>query len=386
MKVFRYLEIIGAPEPVTAENLKALALVYPFDRDAATLETSSDNLDAVWNLARNSIEALNVNFYVDTWTRERINYEADAYLQLMSSLYLMDDLSVGVYSMDYFKTNRTWPTEWPLYVILAVHDAWRQTGQTQQLHDYYANLKTKLPEQWFEPGTGLVRKTSGSNGCNSSTDCDIVDWPVSQRDGYAFRQYNTVLNALSHRAYRDMAAIAAEIGEDADAAHFTARADAIREGMNEHLYDEAGGRYDDGMDASQAPTGHYALHASAFALAFGVPEDDQAARVADYVASRGMACSVYCAPFVKNGLYAAGNGQAALDLLTSEGIASWMNMINLGAGATMESWDPSMKSNLTFSHPWAASPAFTVPSGLFGIQPTAPGYEAFQVKTQPGDL
>ncbi|MDP3889821.1 family 78 glycoside hydrolase catalytic domain [Nocardioides sp.] len=386
MRVFRYVEVIGAPEEITAESLKALALVYPFDRDAATFASSSDNLDAVWNLSRNSIEALNVNFYVDTWTRERINYEADAYLQLMSTLYLMDDLSLGIYSMDYFKTNRTWPTEWPLYVILAVHDAWRQTGQTQQLFDYYDNLKTKLPEQWFEESTGLIRKTSRSDGCNSQTDCDIVDWPASQRDGYQFRQYNTVINALSFRTYRDMAAIATEIGEAADAAHFTDRADTIRAAMNDRLYNGSTGRYHDGMDAAGVLTQNHSLHASAFPLAFGVPESTESQRVADYVASRGMACSVYCAPFVKNGLFAAGNGQAALELLTSEGTWSWMNMINLGAGATMESWDPSMKANLTFSHPWAASPAFTVPSGVFGIQPTAPGYATFEVKPQPGDL
>lgn len=32
------------------------------------------------------IEALNVNFYTGSWTRERTNYDADAYLQLLSTL------------------------------------------------------------------------------------------------------------------------------------------------------------------------------------------------------------------------------------------------------------------------------------------------------------
>jgi len=140
------------------------------------------------------------------------------------------------------------------------------------------------------------------------------------------------------------------------------------------------------MDASGNLTGHYALHASAFALAFGVPEPSEALRVAAYLASRGSACSVYCASFLAHGLYGADSGQAALDLLTSTGIASWMNMIELGAGATAEAWDPSLKGNLTFSHPWAASPAFIVPSGLFGIQPLEAGYAIFRVRPQPGTL
>ncbi|HMA94725.1 MAG TPA: family 78 glycoside hydrolase catalytic domain, partial [Polyangiaceae bacterium] len=386
MRVFRYVEIIGAPEPITADNLKALALVYPFDTKMATFTASDANLQSVWQLSKNSIEALNVNFYTDSWTRERADYEADAYLQLLSTLYLADDLSLGRYSIDYFKTNRTWPTEWPLYVILAVHDAWRQTGETQQLLDSYASLKAKLPDAWFDSETQLIRKTTGSNGCNSTTDCDIVDWPQSQRDGYVFQPYNTVVNALSYRAYVNMAAIATAIGEAADAATYTARAEALRAAMNTRLYSADTGRYDDGMDASGTQTGHNSLHASAFALAFGVPDDSEAPRVAEYLASRGMACSVYGAPFLINGLYRAGYDQAALELLTSTGTASWMNMIQLGAGATAEAWDPSMKSNLTYSHPWAASPAFVVPSGLFGIQPLEAGYASVQVKPQPGSL
>ncbi|MFW6773941.1 family 78 glycoside hydrolase catalytic domain [Nocardioides sp. CPCC 205120] len=385
-RVFRYVEIIGAPEEVTAENLQALALVYPFDAEASEFAASDENLEQVYALSKNTIEATNLNFYTDSWTRERTNYEADAYLQLMSTLYLMDDLSLGRYSMDYFRDNRTWPTEWPLYVVLAVHDAWRQTGDLAQPAAYFDNLAQKLPDEWIDPATGLVGKDFRANGCNSQTDCDIVDWPTSERDGYQFRKFNTVVNALSYRAYRDMAAMATALGRDAEAATYTATADRLRAAMNERMYDATTGRYDDGLDAAYTPTGHYALHASAFSLAFGVPTDAERGRVAAAVAERGVACSVYCAGFLVPGLYDGGQGQAALDVLTSTGTRSWMNMIALGAGATAEAWDPSLKPNLTYSHPWAASPAFSVPAGLFGIEPLTPGYATFAVRPQPGDL
>lgn len=386
MRVFRYVEIVGAPEPVTVENLSALALVYPFDTEDSTFVSSDSNLNQVYELSKNTIEALNVNFYTDSWTRERTNYEADAYLQLMSTLYLMEDLSLGRYSMNYFEANRTWPTEWPFYVVLAVHDAWRQTGDTEQVEAYFDNLETKMPTKWIDDATGLVRKTSGSNGCSSQTDCDIVDWPTSQRDGYQFRQVNTVVNALSYRAMRDMAAMAAEIGRDDRAAAYTAQADRLRDAMNERLYNAETGAYDDGMAADGTLTGHSALHASAFALAFGIPEADQQERVAEYVASKGMACSVYCAGFSITGLFSGGADDAAVAQLTDTGTSSWMNMIALGAGSTAEAWDPSQKSNLTYSHPWAASPAFHVPSGFFGIKPIDAGYATYSVRPAPGGV
>jgi alpha-L-rhamnosidase len=386
MRVFRYVEIIGAPEEITAENLSALALVYPFNEEASSFTSSNDNLNQVYELSKHSIEALNVNFYTDSWTRERINYEADAYLQQMSTLYLMEDLSLGQYSMNYFESNRTWPTEWPIYVVLAVHDAWAQTGNIGQVSSYYDNLVEKLPTQWLNDDTGLIGKSDRSNGCNSQTDCDIVDWPTSQRDGYEYRYYNTVLNALSYRAYVDMANMAEALDKPEDATTFQNIADGIRDGMNEHLFDAENNRYDDGMTVDGTLTGHYSLHASAFSLAFGVVDDAHAASVAEYVASRGMACSVYCAGFSITGLFNGGQADAAIDQLSADGTSSWMNMIDRGAGATSEAWDESQKSNLTYSHPWAASPAFHVPSGLFGIKPVTAGYSTFEIAPQPGSL
>ncbi len=61
-------------------------------------------------------------------------------------------------------------------------------------------------------------------------------------------------------------------------------------------------------------------------------------------------------------------------------------MIALGAGSPMEAWDPALKSNTTFSHPWAASPAYLVYRGTFGIQALEPGYKRFEVRPQPGGL
>jgi alpha-L-rhamnosidase len=96
-----------------------------------------------------------------------------------------------------------------------------------------------------------------------------------------------------------------------------------------------------------------------------------------------MACSVYCAAFLIESLYNGDRSDLAYDLLTDTGTRSWLNMIADGAGATGEAWDASLKSNMTYSHPWAASPAYNVPQGMFGIRPTTPGYGTFDIRPQP---
>jgi alpha-L-rhamnosidase len=383
LRVFRYVQITGAPTGLTAADLTAEAYLYPFDESAGTFDSSDSSLDQVWALSRNTVETANQDLYVDSWERERGVYEADSYLQLMSDLYTGGDAALGNYSLNFLLPNRTWPTEWPMYLILAMHDSYEATGDTTALAAAYTALRGKLPDEWFDPASGLIHKTTGDTGGTCATDCDLVDWPASERDGYVFSSYNTVINAIGYAAYRDMADIATALGRTQDAAADTARAQTIRSAVNAKMWDPAKGAYRDGLDDSGAPISHYAVQATVFATAFGLTDDRQASQAAAYLGSRGMACSVYCAAFMIQALYAGDRPDLAHALLTSTGTDSWLNMIRAGAGATMEAWDLSLKPNTTYSHPWAASPAFDIPQDMFGIRPTTPGYATFDVKPQP---
>ena len=46
----------------------------------------------------------------------------------------------------------------------------------------------------------------------------------------------------------------------------------------------------------------------------------------------------------------------------------------------------TIRPNLTWSHPWASSPAFLVLWNLFGITPTSPGWATVRVRPAVGDL
>jgi hypothetical protein len=387
LRVFRYVNVLGAPRGLTAADFSAEAYVYPFDTSLARFDSSNADLNQVWQLSKNTIQAVNENLYVDSWERERGAYEADDFLQLMGNLYTGGDATLGTYSLQYLMANRTWPTEWPMYVIQAALATYLQTGDIASLRQNYTALQSKLPDKWYDPATGLIHKTTGSNGANSQTDDDIVDWPASDRDGYQFTSYNTVINAISYRSYADMAAVAAALGHAQDAATYRAKADAISGAVNKLMWDPAEGTYRDGLqNDTMAPIEHDAIQAGVFAVAFGLATPARATSVADYIQRRGMVCSVYCAAFVIRAAYQGDRPDVASELLTSTSANSWTNMIAQGAGATMEAWTTTEKPNLTYSHPWAASPAFTIPQGMFGIQPTSAGYDSFDVKPQPGTI
>jgi alpha-L-rhamnosidase len=151
--------------------------------------------------------------------------------------------------------------------------------------------------------------------------------------------------------------------------------------MRAKLYDPKTGAFRDGVG-----TNHEAVQSSAYAVALGVATPAQAKTAAAYLARRGMACSVYCAAYLLEALYDGGQSQAALRLLTSAGTDSWLHMIALGAGSTMEAWTPTAKPSVTYSHPWGAAPAYIVPQYLFGVQALAPGWSQVLIRPQPASL
>lgn len=211
-----------------------------------TFHSSDSALNAVWRLSAHTIEVLNGNIYADSWTRERAAYEADTWIQQRAHLALDASPSLGAYSVDYLVANRTWPTEWPLYLILAAHDAWMRTGSTAQVAGQYDRLAALLPGRYVDAETGFVVK---SPGVSSAMDGDLVDWPPSERDGFEFGQVNTVVNALASQAYADMADIARELGRGADADRFADIAGRMRAAIHTWLYDADLGAYRDGLRA-----------------------------------------------------------------------------------------------------------------------------------------
>ena len=69
---FRYLEIPGAGEEITVDDVTATVVhtAYPGD-GAATFDSSDETLDAVWDLMQRSLQYSVQETFVDTPTREQ---------------------------------------------------------------------------------------------------------------------------------------------------------------------------------------------------------------------------------------------------------------------------------------------------------------------------
>jgi hypothetical protein len=210
---------------------------------------------------------------------------------------------------------------------------------------------------------------------------DIVDWPQKERDDYVFTRVNTVVNAFHLRALALMAEMAKALRREAEAADFTARERKARAAFQGKLFDAARGLYRDGEG-----TEHTSLHANLFPLAFGLVPEAKQAHVADWLAKRGMKCSVYAAQYLLEGLFEHGASTAAIDLIVAPGDRSWRHMVESGTTITWEAWDMKYKPNQDYNHAWGAAPANLLPRYVLGVQPLAPGWKQALVRPHPGAL
>ena len=139
---------------------------------------------------------------------------------------------------------------------------------------------------------------------------------------------------------------------------------ATKHAINEKLFDASRGVYVDGL----------------------VPAD-RVDSVADFVESRGMACSVYGAQYLLDGLFDAGRERHALALLTATHDRGWLHMSrDVGSTITLEAWDVKYKPNLDWNHAWGAVPANVIPRKLMGIEPIEPGFRRIRVRPRTGTL
>lgn len=380
---FRYVEVLNAPEPFTAANIRQLVFHVDFNDDAAHFTSSSQVLNDIWEMCKHTIKATSfTGLYVDG-DRERKPYEADVFINQLAHYCLDLHHETTRHTHEYLLAQPTWPTEWRLQSVLIGWADYLYSGDAALLRKHYDTLKQRCMIDRRDP-TGLFVGFD-----NKGDPRDIVDWPVGERDGYDMtRDVKTAVTAFHFQALALMEQIARVVGKSKDAEEFGRLAAQTKSAVNEKLWDAARRCYLDGLDsASGLRSTNVSLHANLFPLALGLVPDSRRESVVAFIQSRGMACSVYGAQFLLDGLYDAGAADYALSLLTSTNKRSWANMIyNVGSTMALEAWDAEFKPNLDWNHAWGAAPASVIPRKLMGVEPLEPGFRRIRLRPQPASL
>ncbi len=400
---FRYCEIENVLFEIENIHLVRKTLSYTFDDRASDFSCSDTILNQVWELCKYSIKATSfAGLYIDG-DRERIPYEGDAYINQLGHYCTDREYSMARLTNEYFMHHPTWPTEWILHTVPMFYKDFLYTGNLESIAHYYELLKAKTL-YFLAREDGLISVNSEKLTAESMRNLgfsnpdtrlqDIVDWPPGQndtgwqlatslgeRDGYHMVDVNTVVNSFYHWNLEIMTEIAGLLDKKSDQLFFRKLAEKVKKSINEILFDDARGIYIDGEGSS-----HASLHANMLPLVVGLVPGKYEESVIKFIKSRGMACSVYGAQYLLEGLYNAGEADYAKSLLTATHDRSWWNMIKSGSTITMETWDMKYKPNSDWNHAWGAVPANIIPRCMWGIKPTKPGFAEVRIQPQLGDL
>ena len=357
---FRYVEVNHYYGPVT---VRRTVWHDDWDDDASSFESSDPMLDKIWEFCKYSIKATNVfGLYIDG-DRERRPYEGDAYINQLGHFCCDASYTVARDTIDYFKDHPTWPTEWQLLTPVLARDYWLYSGDRASVDRWLEWLPGRLLPQ-CEVKNGLVRGRDGIR--------DIIDWPESERDGYRFGEVNFVPNT-----YRvgGMNAMYELTGDD----RYRVEAERLKKALRESMW--TGDLPEDSPGA-----GHTSLHTAVFAVRFGIAEKAEYAKLADFIISRQLQCSVYGVQYCLEVCAMCGKDQYLLECLTGSGLRSWNHMLTLGSTITTEGWDDQIKPYMDWTHAWGAAPANLIPRWVAGIRPVRPGFEEYVLDPHPGGL
>lgn len=385
---FRYVEIDDYHGPLLYSNISRHVVNYPFNDDASYFKCSDTVINQIWNLCKHTIKASSfAGTFVDG-DRERITYEADAYIAQLSHFALDYQYSIARNTLERLMYHPTWPTEWILMTPMIAYNDYLYTGDISFLEKYYEDLKLRTLWQYRDPDDNLLHSGRGINDTYLLTNLhthsqyikDIVDWPYPEQDNYDIDDCNASSNAFFYQSLLTFSKIAEAVGNSHDARTFTRIAAEVRESINRYFIDE------DNLYSDNLVVYHSSLHGNMYPLAFGMVPDSCWIPVSNYVVGKGMACSVFGAQFLLDALYDLGYQDNALDLLADTSARSWYNMIRMGSTMTTEAWNANIKDNMDWNHAWGTAPANIIARRLMGVRPIAPGFARVEIRPQISTL
>ena len=290
-------------------------------------------------------------------------------------------------------TVNQYSASYSMYFVANLATYYRYTGDLAFVRQEWPAVQRELAWNAAQVDAQGLFETNASDGGN---------WHYDDQTGA-----QTYYNALYYRVLNDGAALAGAVGDQSGASTYSAQAAAVKNAVNQYLFDPATGGY----DISTTQRGSVAQDANTYAILYGIAPQ---AKVPGILAAMSAlqtphgdlsvsspAPSGYhqvIGPFMGSYelwmRFAAGDTSGALSLLDRE----WSQMISTDPGGVL--WEvmgpdgtvhtPGINGNgdggTSLAHGWATGPTSALSQYVLGISPASPGYGTWSVEPHPGTL
>lgn len=392
---FRYLELPG----VDTEDVSRVGArtVYGSHPGEGSFASSDPALDGVFGLLRDSALYGVQEQFVDTPTREKGQFLADAANISYATMALFGEHAFTAQALREFawsasrywtdggdrgRYNAVYPNgdgkrdipDFSLMLPEWAEEYHLRTGDVALVRELLPHLRDTadyalrhIPGEG--PTAGLVTRLGGGSGPYLH---GIVDWPAPGRFGYDMEcAAKTTVNAQAYSALVSTARLCGAAGEEDAAVRYATAARALAGAIRTSL--RVGGVMVDGLHADGTPSSHASQHATSFPLSLGITDPAHAAADASRIAGMGMRQGPMTVHRLVRALVNQGLMDAVLDLLTSRDQPGWAQLLDRGATFTWEAWDLAEGTDYSQSHAWSASVLKEILEHLLGIRYSVPG-------------
>lgn len=392
---FRYLEVPG----VDASDLSRVGavVIHGHHPGQGSFASSDPTLDKVFGLLRDSALHGVQEQFVDTPTREKGQFLADAVNISYATMALFGEHAYTAQALREFgwSATRYWQSGEDLGRYNAVYPngdgkrdipdfslmmpEWAEeyhhrTGDLALIRELLPHLRNTADYALRYlatdgPTQGLVTRLGGGSGPYLH---GIIDWPAPGRFGYDMDcAAKTTINAQAYSALISTARLAGLAGHQDTAIRYATHARDLAHTIRTRL--RVDGVMVDGLHADGTPSTHTSQHATSFPLSLGITDPALAAHDAARIAAQGMQQGPLTVHRLIRGLLTEGQTDAVLDLLTNPSQPGWARLLDQGATFTWEAWELHEGTDYSQSHAWSASVLKEIFESILGIRLTVPG-------------
>ena len=355
--------IIEAEAGVTFTSLQYRLSGYNGDQ-TGSFSSSDASLDQLWQESLNTVAICMRDTFMDCPDRERGPYMGDASNQIDALLYAYGEGSFemirkAILSCVAWTTSSnaipsrapsTKPQEIPnqsLIFMSSAYHYWLASGDRETMTAYYRAFINYL--KLFETDeNGFVLYRDGSwqwNDWGSKIDTEMLQAGI----------YTYALKLTRQ--------LAADLGITEDDAFLTERMTAMQNGWREHYTQEDGFR--------SAGSKYVDDRANAMLVLSGLAGEEDYSQITEVLANTYEA-SPFCEKYVLE----------ALCLMDREDLALQRILARYAPMLTDEYdtlWEKFTEDRGTVNHGWTAAPLYILSKYVAGVQPTAAGFESYQI-------
>lgn len=374
-----YLRLRNESETASEIRLSLIATHYPVDREYIT-RTDDELLNKVLDVCRHTLKYCRQSIHLDSPKHcEPLACTGDYYIESLMTAYSFGDMTLVeedvLRTAELLRSNdgRIAHTSYSMIWTFMLYDAYLYTG------------KTELLEKCEDALILLLDRFSGYVGENGIVeyppDYMFVDWIYI--DGITLHHPpkalgQSCLNMFYYGALDTSAKIYSVLGETAMAEECNRKKEALRKGINEHLYDSEKGMYFEGMNTptpeyllnhnmpQNVEKRYYAKHANILAAYVGVVEGQDAKELLDKIMNDEIPGDYqpYFAHFLLEALYK--NGLRDKYLLNV--LQRWKPPVEKFAKGLVEGFIPPEPTySFDYSHAWGGTPLYILPRALLGL-------------------